>query len=574
MGVANRPDSDPHEDAVPGPDPNGPKERHGRPGMPSIEHLSREASASSNSSSNSIDTALPPILGRLFTGTAWLALRTPLQVFLGFWSIRLTVEAIGPDRNGAYNFAWGFGFVQFLLEFGMGSALQRQISETWTKGDRGGVDRALACGLNFYAAVAVIQAAVLLAVAFFALPLTEYQGDSYNLIFKLLWLQALSAPCYGLTMVVTSVLQAARRFEVIPRCEMLVVLARFAILWFGLQAGFDFFLIVLTQTLAHIALSLVPATYVMVKELGYFPSVWGARWDDFSALLPMSFYIFLIQLSVVLADKVDTTILGFALTDPGPATTIYQIVSKPFLQIRQTGWTLTYLVMPAVASLAAARDLRNLERLKYDGPRLHVGVLLPVTLLAWLYAAPFLDLWIPGSAPHAWLLRLFLVATAPLVISVFVQMSIGMGRIKVIALSALAGSVVNLPLSYYLTVRLGDASGVIWGTVVTTLFSNLLIPGMYVFRGLEIQPSEFFRRTLAAPACGALALLVACLALKLVYSPMGHGPNLLVQAVPFLIHLAVGCTAYGLGYTAVSSGRGDVAALTRRFRGTTESESE
>ena len=58
-------------------------------------------------------------------------------------------------------------------------------------------------------------------------------------------------------------------------------------------------------------------------------------------------------------------------------------VSKPFVQIRQTGWTLAYLVMPAVASLAAARDLRGLERVKYDGPRLHIGVLLPIALLAW-----------------------------------------------------------------------------------------------------------------------------------------------------------------------------------------------
>ena len=105
----------------------------------------------------------------------------------------------------------------------------------------------------------------------------------------------------------------------------------------------------------------------------------------------ISFYMFLIQLSVVLADKIDTTILGFALRRRRPrAIAVYQIVSKPFMQIRQTGWMLAYLVMPAVASLAAARDERGLERIKYDGPRLHVGLLLPVALLAWIYAGPFL----------------------------------------------------------------------------------------------------------------------------------------------------------------------------------------
>ena len=80
---------------------------------------------------------------------------------------------------------------------------------------------------------------------------------------------------------------------------------------------------------------------------------------------------------MVLADKLDTTVLGFML-DRGAAElaeSVYNVVSKPFVQLRQTGWMLAYMVMPAVASLAAARDDRGLERVKYDGTRLHIGVL-------------------------------------------------------------------------------------------------------------------------------------------------------------------------------------------------------
>ena len=52
-------------------------------------------------------------------------------------------------------------------------------------------------------------------------------------------------------------------------------------------------------------------------------------------------------------------------------------------------------------------------------------------------------------------MRLFLIAAIPLVLSVPAQMAIGINKIKVIALAALAGSVVNLPISCYLT----DAAG-------------------------------------------------------------------------------------------------------------------
>src|SRR6516165_12514746 len=114
--------------------------------------------------------ALPPVLGRLLSGTFWLALRVPLQVVFALWTTRLVLETVGDVQWGAYRFAWGFGFFQFLFEFGASSALQRQISDAWTRGDRDAVDRAIASGMNFYAAMAVLQVAALLGVAYGALP--------------------------------------------------------------------------------------------------------------------------------------------------------------------------------------------------------------------------------------------------------------------------------------------------------------------------------------------------------------------------------------------------------------------
>jgi O-antigen/teichoic acid export membrane protein len=513
---------------------------------------------------------LPPVLGRLLSGTFWLALRTPLQALLAFWSIRLVLEAIGRDAMGAYAFAWGFGFIQFVLEFGMGSALQRQVSETWTRGDRAGVDRAIACGMTFYLAVALIQVGALLAVAYVFLPYTRFHGGSYRLIVKLLLLQAATAPCFGISTVVSCVLQAARRYDFLPRIELLVVFLRFLVLWVGLSLGFDFFLVVATQTFLQIGLSLAPALWVMVRELDYVPHFRGATRADYAALMHISFFMFLMQLSVVLADKIDTTILGFALSDPGPANAVYQVVSKPFLQIRQTGWSLAYFVMPAVASLFAARDEHGLDRIKYDAPRLHLGLLLPVALLAWIYAGPFLSLWVGDrlgypAEQEAPLLRLFLIGTIPLLIAVQVQTAIGMNRIEVIALAALAGSLINLPISYYLTRRLGVV-GVIWGTVLTTLFSNLIVPGIHVVRVLEIRAKPYLTRTLGPPLAGAGLLVAATWAARLIAPPVLHGSTVLVRSIPLVAHLTIGCLAYAAGYLLMPAGRGDLATLLRKLR--------
>jgi len=508
---------------------------------------------------------LPPVLGRLLSGTFWLALRVPLQVVFALWTTRLVLEAIGDVELGAFRFAWGFGFFQFLFEFGASSALQRQISDAWTRGDRAAVDRSIACGINFYTAVAFLQVAALLGVAYWALPHTAYEGGSYELIVKLLWLQIVTAPCFGYSVVASSVLQAARRYDFVPRFELASTIVRFVVLVAGLKSGFDFFWVVAAQTAVQVGLGLGPALWVMIHELGHWPHFRGARWADYKALGHFSFYIALIQISVVLADKVDTTVLGFVLADPGPATAVYDVVSKAFLQLRQTGWMLAYMVMPAVASLMAARDERGLDRVKYDGTRLHLGVLLPVGLLAWIYAGPFLSLWIGNrlgydAARVAPLMQLFLVAALPLVLSVPVQMSIGLNKIKVIALAALAGSLVNLPISCYLTARLG-VTGVIWGTVLTTLFSNLLVPGLYVFRVLEIDPRTYLKRTLSAPLAGGAALIVSTWTLRFLMPVTYPGTALWSRSLPLILHLSAGTLAYIGGYLLVSAGRSDLAEL-------------
>jgi O-antigen/teichoic acid export membrane protein len=517
------------------------------------------------------------VLGRLLSATFWLALRVPLQFVFSLWSTRLVLEAIGPVENGAYGFAWGFGFFQYLFEFGASSALQRQISDAWTRGDREGVDRSIACGLNFYTAMALFQIAALLSVAYWALPYTTLQPGSYPLVVKLLWLQALTAPCFGFSVVASSVLQAARRYDFVPRFELAIMVIRFLILVVGL-GRVDFFWVVAAQTFVAVGLGLGPALWVMVRELGHSLHFRGARWEDYRSLGQVSLFMALIQISVVLADRIDTTVLGFMVpADPEAAITVYSVVSKPFLQLRQTGWMLAYMVMPAVASLAAARDERGLERVKYDGSRLHLGVLLPIGILASIYATPFLALWIGERqwdamralgydlSDVARLMRLFLVATIPLVLSVWVQMSIGINKIKTIALAALVGSLVNVPVSCVLTARLG-VEGVIWGTVLTTLFSNLLVPGIYVVRVLEIRPLEYLRRTLSAPLSGAALLLIATAVVRMILPLPDLGQSAAVRSTILLVHLLIASTAYAVGYLLVPTGRRDLFEIMARFR--------
>ena len=543
------------------------------PGRRAPERTSRarsrpgEGKGFSMSSASIQPAEAPPVMSRLLSGTFWLALKTPVSMVIALGSVPLTIRYVGAVSYGDYLFAWNYGFVQALLEFGMGSALQKQMSDAWARDDRAAVDRTIACGMNFYAAVALVQVVVLLAMVYGGLP-AQYRAN--RLVLGLLWVQILTTPFYGISAVVGSALQAAQRYEFIPRLELAIIVLRFALLALGYATGAPFFLVVVGQVAIQIGLSLGPALYVMVRQLGHVPHFGGVRRADFAVIMNISIYLAVLQWSVVLADKVDITVLGFALDGTeeqvSSGITVYNSVSKPFFTIRQAGWTLAYLVMPAVVSLAVGGDKLGLERIKYDGTRFLVGLLVPPTLLAGIYAAPFLHLWVgPGFVPDAWMLRLFLVATLPLVLSAIMQMAIGMGHIRPIALASLLGSLVNLPISYALTRQVGVA-GVIWGTVLTTLVANLLVPALILFPRLEIGFRTFLARTLAPPLLGALALVAACAGLRLALAPDPVPGAPLGGAVPFLAHLTVGCLAYGVGYASTATGRGDLLALARKVR--------
>jgi O-antigen/teichoic acid export membrane protein len=144
-------------------------------------------------------------------------------------------------------------------------------------------------------------------------------------------------------------------------------------------------------------------------------------------------------------------------------------------------------------------------------------------------------------------------------------MSIGLNKVKVIGLSALAGSLFNLPISCFLTARLGVA-GVIWGTILTTLFSNFLVPGIYVFRVLEIDPRSYLRRTLIAPLAGGVSLIVMTWVLRQLMPNANAGPAPWSRALSLVLHLSVGTIAYLAGYLLVPGGRADFWDLFTRLR--------
>jgi len=203
---------------------------------------------------------------------------------------------------------------------------------------------------------------------------------------------------------------------------------------------------------------------------------------------------------------------------------VYGLVSKAFVNVRQTGWMLAYMVMPAVASLAAARDERGLDRVKYDGTRMHIAAILPIGLLALSTPAILVSLdSLERMGRHA-KARVRPVGRDP-ADAVIPDRHDSAGALRARAnvnrdqqdqshCRGGAGRLCCQPSDQLLPDLPAGRGRSDLGTVLTTLISNLLIPGIYVFRVLQIDLRAYMTRTLRAPMAAAATLLVTTAALQ------------------------------------------------------------
>jgi hypothetical protein len=104
------------------------------------------------------------------------------------------------------------------------------------------------------------------------------------------------------------------------------------------------------------------------------------------------------------------------------------------------------------------------------------------------------------------------------------------------------------------------------GTVLTTLVTNLLIPGVYLFRLLEIRLSTFVTRTLGPPMAGAALLMPVAWVCSTIVPPEPTGTTLISRSAALVLNLSLCVVAYLLGYLAVARGRSDLVAFVRQIR--------
>lgn len=220
------------------------------------------------------------------------------------------------------------------------------------------------------------------------------------------------------------------------------------------------------------------------------------------------------------------------------------------------------VMYPAAAVLDVQADRGGLTRLYHDGSRLMVLVMTPMVLIAAFWAEDFYRLWIGeaylgGGSFHsvALVFQVLLISVVTNFSNIGSQILLGAGRVRIVAITLLCGSVINLALSVTL-IGIYGLVGVAMATVAASIVIDLIAMPLIVQRVLGLPVRDFLRQALTRPAAAALLQVVAIYVIRMLFQPPQSWLDITVQ-----------CGLAGLAALMVISNMGVTREERQKFLG-------
>ena len=210
-------------------------------------------------------------------------------------------------------------------------------------------------------------------------------------------------------------------------------------------------------------------------------------------LISMVAYAYLHLLPIIIAAYMPIAAVGhYAL-----AAGIWHQLSRMFTPIGQ-------VLYPVAAEMHVRDESQSLARLYEDGSRLLMMIVIPVTLIAAIWADDFFRLWVgeefvAGSqfVSVATLLQILLVSTViGYASNIAGQILIGAGFVRSFAIAQTVGALVAIIITVAFIGRFGLLAVVV-GPVFGTILSDIFLVQIAVRRRLKLSPWRLFRRSAA-----------------------------------------------------------------------------
>lgn len=343
---------------------------------------------------------------KIVSGVIWSTFVNVINALYGFIAVPILINHFGKAEYGLIGLAMSVNVYMNLMDMGFNSTNVRFFS-TWLAQNRHErLLKGFQTSLSFYSVIGLINAIVLLIVAFFSKEIFNVTIEQDSILKHLFYILAISAFCQWFSSCFDQIIKATENVAWIQKrtllTKILMILVLGSTVWFDFSIELYFILTCLAQ------LAIVPMSVGMIRRqipyISFMP-----KWDkqSFREMLPYCMNIFSFSLFQFSFYNLRPVFLGIQGSVESVAD--YRILNGIIGIVTMLGGAFIGILLPSTSKVIANHDKEAFYKVAYDGTK-YISILIcfccfgmmsvgseVLTLYvgkSYLYLIPWFNLWL------------------------------------------------------------------------------------------------------------------------------------------------------------------------------------
>ena len=343
---------------------------------------------------------------KIVSGVIWSTFVNVINALYGFIAVPILINHFGKAEYGLIGLAMSVNVYMNLMDMGFNSTNVRFFS-TWLAQNRHErLLKGFQTSLSFYSVIGLINAIVLLIVAFFSKEIFNVTIEQDSILKHLFYILAISAFCQWFSSCFDQIIKATENVAWIQKrtllTKILMILVLGSTVWFDFSIELYFIFTCLAQ------LAIVPMSVGMIRrQIPYIRFM--PKWDkqSFREMLPYCMNIFSFSLFQFSFYNLRPVFLGIQGSVESVAD--YRILNGIIGIVTMLGGAFIGILLPSTSKVIANHDKEAFYKVAYDGTK-YISILIcfccfgmmsvgseVLTLYvgkSYLYLIPWFNLWL------------------------------------------------------------------------------------------------------------------------------------------------------------------------------------
>ncbi len=434
-----------------------------------------------------------------------------INIVIAFFLSPFVVHTLGNTGYGIWILVGSLTGYLGLLDLGIRPAIVRFVSKYKALNDEESINGVINTSLLVFSIAGLVALLISLVIAYLSVDIFKVTKDYHaelRLVLVLVGLNVALGFPFG---VFNAFLNAWQRFDLNNTIIISAYLLRAGLIVLFLKLGYGLL------ALALITLSTSLLEYVLKVRYCFkvFPALKIklslANKKTLKMILQFSLFSFIMGASTLLAYYSDSIVIGCFLS--AAAITFFAIAANLIEYLKQLVNTVSVTLTPVASTFDALGDLNRMKNLLLVGTKYLVMIILPIGYTYIIMGKTFINLWMGESyGSTSSMVLLILMFSYFGFLSQFISNSIfyGMSKHRLLSLSCLGMSILNLVLSIILVKPLG-VYGVALGTAIPLVFYGTLFVPTYICRVLKLRLWVYVKQSFIPPFFASLPFLLLIL---------------------------------------------------------------